>query len=90
MGEGKGAAKYPSFAKSHTRDFKLASSNPCPIQLNDGLKLYTNCFPGCRSLISPANFAAFATLGSAVSSHNKSANGAYAMARFVAAAIPAR
>lgn len=37
---------YPYFARSHMNDFSDWSSNPWLIQLNDGLRLYTNCFPG--------------------------------------------
>jgi hypothetical protein len=63
---------------------------PWPSQLNDGLRLYTNCFPGYWARILRDIFAACSTLGPAVSTHSRSAYGANAMARLVAAVRPAR
>lgn len=71
------------------KDFRDCSSKPWPIQLNDGLRLYTKCLPGKAALISPANPPAFSALGSAVSSQSRSANGANSMALLVAAGNPA-
>jgi hypothetical protein len=64
---------YPCFARSHTKFFNDSSEKPWPIQLKLGLRLYTNFFPGCSFLISPAKPAAFSTFGSAVSTHSRSA-----------------
>lgn len=80
---------HPCLARSQMKDFKDASLNPWPIQLNDGLRLYTNCLPGKAALIWPAKPTAFSTLGSAVSSHKRSAYGANSVALLVAAGSPA-
>lgn len=64
---------YPCCARSQMNDLSDASSKPCPIQLNDGLRLYTSFLPGCAARTSPASVPAFATSGSPVSTQRRSA-----------------
>lgn len=64
---------YPCCARSQMNDLSDVSSKPCPIQLNDGLRLYTSFLPGCAARTSPASVAAFSTFGSPVSTQRRSA-----------------
>lgn len=69
----RGSGAYPCCARSQMNDLSDASSKPCPIQLNDGLRLYTSFLPGCAARTSPASVAALATFGSPVSTQRRSA-----------------
>ncbi|KAK2074954.1 hypothetical protein P8C59_009122 [Phyllachora maydis] len=70
----------------------VSGVKPAAIQLKDGLRLYTSPLvpSGYAARTARPSARATATSGSPVSTHSRSAYGAKASARFVAAAMPAR